>query len=206
MVGRRAVLVVALLVLVTIALTGTIGLAAPAEDPADRTPGEQFGGLIGVQDAELAGDLDDRRFEHRLARADTDAERASIVAERTDHVTERIDELETRLVELETARADGEVRPGQYGATVAVVEAERVGLERAAERNAAIAEELPAPARQEAGVDVGAVRAQHDRAGDLGRSESAAIAADVAGQRAGEPPAGDRGGGPPDDVPGRSTD
>ncbi len=202
--ARTTVLLVATIILIALASSGTVGLATSAEDPHVRTPGEQFGGVIGVQDAELEGDLDERRFNQQLARADSDAERAAVVADRASHIEDRLADLEARLDELETARSDGEIPVGRYEAAVAAGETERVALERAAEQNAVVAAELPEPARQAAGVDEAAIRAQHDQVAALGGSESAAVAADVAGERAGDPPGADRRLGPPDDIPSRS--
>lgn len=176
-----------------------------ASDDAVR-PGERLAGVVGVQGAELDGEVAERAHGVAVANADTDEERAAVVADRVETADARLDELEERLDELEAAREAGEISEGRYRAEVATVEAETRAVERQTAAAAATAEDLPADALRERGVDDASIREVRERASGLGGPETAEIGRSIAGDDVGGPVAGDRDPGAPADAPVNGSD
>ncbi len=206
-------------ILVAIALVGAMvaipfGVAAAVADESDREltatenetesvePGERFAGVVGVQNAEIDGEVSERTYGVKVANAQTEEARADVVGERLDEVEQRLVEHETRLDELAEARESGEIGDGEYRARVATVAAETAATERAAERAQATAGELPRDVLEERGIDVEAIEELRDRASELGGEETAEIARSIAGDDVGSPVVGDRGHGAPVEAPG----
>lgn len=205
MTTRLPVLLAALVVLATLLAAPMAGLAGQAETPTDADtdatpPGAQLAGVVGVEDAELAADLDERIFGVRVAQAAGDDARADVVADRLGEVEQRLGELEAERERLAAARANGSMSEGEYRARVATLAAESHGVERAANQTAAVAAGLDPAALDASGVNVTAIRTLADRADGLTGPAVAEIARSIAGGNAGGPPAGDRT--PLDDAPG----
>ncbi|WP_254766749.1 hypothetical protein [Salinilacihabitans rarus] len=182
---------------------GTTGDVNASDDGV--RPGERLAGVVGVQGAELHGEVAERSHGVAVANAETDQERADVVAERVAAADARLDELETRLDELEAAREAGEIGEGRYRAEVATIEAETRAVERQVAAAAATADGLPADVLRERGVDAASIREVRERASSLGGPETAEIARSIAGDSVGEPVTGDRDPGAPIDAPGNGA-
>lgn len=199
--NRTLALLVALIVAV-----GMVGMAVPmavadeaddANDAAEVEPGEQLAGVLGVQDAELEGELDDRTFGIQVANAATEDEAADVVADRLDDVEADLEDLEDRHADLEDAREAGEISEGQYQAETAEIAAEKGNLERAANDSGAVAAELPEDVLAEHGIDVEAIETLQTEASELGGEQVSEIAQSIAGDHVGQSMAED----PEDRIP-----
>lgn len=172
-----------------------------AADSGDSTavvsPGERFSGVVGVQRAEIDGEVSSRSFEIALNQTDSEAERAEIVAERVNQTDDRLAAIERRQQELRERRAAGELSQGGFAARMAETGARAEGARREANRSADVAEELPEAARTQRGLDEERLNAVRERASELSGPEVAAIARGIAGNETGSPLAADRRG-PPD--------
>ena len=157
------------------------------EDAADVQPGEQLSGVIGVQDAEYAGEIEERGFGIAVANAATDDAKAGVVSERLTDVEERLDELENRSAALEEARESGNISEGQYRAQMAKLSAETATTERVANQSNSTAGELPAAVLESNGINVTAIETLQDRAHELSGPEVAEIAQSIAGPAVGQP-------------------
>ncbi|PAU84283.1 hypothetical protein CK500_07590 [Halorubrum salipaludis] len=223
--NRGIALVVVAVVLVGvagIAAAGPVGTAVAQEDPTatnetdegnetangtDISPGERLSGVIGVQRAEISGEVESRSFEVALNRTETPEERADVVAERLNGTEERLAAIERRQRELRERRDAGELTRGEFAARMAETSARAETVKREANRSADVARELPAAARESRGLDEGRLTELRERAGEASGPEVAAIARGVAGNDVGGPLAADRRGPPdgarPGDGPGR---
>lgn len=196
---------VVVVVILVVALLATAGVAiadAPDEEPAGDTvaPGERMVGVLGVQHAELDGEIAHRNLGISVANAGSDDEVADVVAIRLAELDTRLDAIERELDELEAKRAAGNLSPGQYQAEVATLEAERAAAARLANGSAAVANDLPAEVRANHGIQPEHVDALGERAQTLTGPEVAAIAREIAGPDVGAGPT-DRGVDPvPDDA------
>ena len=175
----------------------------PAEDQAVQ-PGEQLSGVVGVQEAEIDGEVEERTFGVQVARADSNASKARVVGEQADDVEARLAELEQRRAELREARDNGSISEGRYRAETAEVAARTATLGRLANDSEAVAEGLPEDVLAAQGVNVTAIRTLQDRAANLSGGEVAAVARSIAGDDVGRSAGADRGA--PDDVPGAPDD
>lgn len=187
-----------------VALGADDGIRATTADGTNATndslaPGQRLAGVVGVQGAEIDGEVETRALSARVARADSNASKAGAVATELDAVRERLDELEERKAALRNARRTGEMPPGEYRARLAVTEARIRSVEARLNATEDVANDLPDEALAAKGVDRNEVDSLRNRASDLRGPEVARIARDLAG------PPGDAanrsvGGGPPADV------
>ncbi|MFC7026898.1 hypothetical protein ACFQH8_04045 [Halomicroarcula sp. GCM10025710] len=195
---RRATPAIAVAVLVVAALVGVPAAtmaqetATETNEPASVAPGAQFAGAVGVQGAELGGDVEARAYGISVARANSDAARASVVAGQAGAVERRLDRLEQRKTDLDQARANGSMSDGEYRARVAQPHAQTRATSRLANQTATTADRLPAQTLRENGVDVEALRMLVERSVEMTGPEVAEIARQIAGPRAGDPPRPDR--------------
>lgn len=166
-------------------------------------PGERLSGVVGVQQAEVDGEVTERAYGVKIAQAQTDEARADVVNETLKDVEDRIDELEDRLEELEDAREDGEITDGQYRAEVAKVVAEKRTVERLADATEATVTEH---GLEERGIDVEAIGELRERAAELSGPAVAEIAQSIAGEEVGQSIAADREPGSPIEAPGQDRD
>jgi hypothetical protein len=197
--------------LVAVPIGGAAQVAADAAyaqtDPATETadenatiaPGEQLMGVVGVQGAEVEGEVESRAFGIAVARAATANETADVVADRFDRVTERVQALETRQTELREARENGSMSDGEYKARMAQVAVQSKHAERMANETANASQGLPVDRLEARGVNASAIQQLQANAGELSGPETAAIATTIAGEQAGSgipsqaSEAGDRG-------------
>lgn len=188
---RRTIPAVLALVLVTSTLAavpvmGQQGTQTTETESNGTAPGAQFAGAVGVQGAELNGDVERRAYGVALERADSSEARAAIVAERLNATDERLAELEARQQALDRARENGTMGEAVYRARVAELYAEGQTVQRVLDRSNATVRDLPAEARAAHGLDAAAVRTLSQRASELTGAETAAIARDIAGRSAGQ--------------------
>ncbi len=167
-------------------------------------PGERFAAAVGVQNAELEGDVSERAFGVRLAGAETNETKAAVVATEVNESERRLAELEDRLATLNESRETGEISEGRYRAEVATVVAEIRSIERRTAVAETAAADLPEGALTPHGVDVQSIRTLRDRAGELGGPETADIARSIAGDDVGRSDGEDRGPSGPNDGTGES--
>jgi DNA-binding transcriptional regulator YiaG len=163
---------------------------------ADLAPGERLAGVVGVQGAEIEGEVESRAFEVALRESETNESRAAVVADRVNRTEERLAELERRQEELRERRDAGELSQGAYAARMATTTARIETLSRGLNRSASVAAELPAAVRNETGVDGERLATLRERANELSGPEVAALARGVAGEGVGGPVGPDRRGPP----------
>lgn len=182
----------AMAIVLVATMIGTAPLASASEtnqtEDRDIAPGEQLAGIVGVQEAELDGELDERTFGVRIANAASDDARADVVAEQLGDVEGRLSDLDQREAAIEERRADGEMTEGQYAAEMARIAAETRTAERLVNASEEEASDLPAELLEERGVNAEAIATLQDRANELGGPEVATIARSIAGDidRAGQ--------------------
>ena len=163
---------------------------------SELTPGERMSGVIGVQEAEVDGELASRSFEARLADAETETARAAVVADQIDRNERRLAELQERQRELRERREAGNVSPGAYAARTAAIGATVASVNRTTDRSAEVAAELPSELREERGIDAERIQTLKGRASELSGPETAAIARQIGGNRTGAPMGSERDGEP----------
>ncbi|MFC6768585.1 hypothetical protein [Natrinema soli] len=167
-------------------------------------PGEQFAAAVGVQNAEIEGDVSERAFGVRIANAATNESKAAVVAAQFDETEARLAKLEGRLEDLNESREAGEISEGRYRAEVATTVVEMRTLERQAATAETTAAGLPEAVLTERGIDVESIQMLRDRAGDLGGPETAEIARSIAGDDGERSLGPDRDPGSPIDVGGEN--
>lgn len=160
----------------------------------DVAPGERLAGVLGVQAAEVEGDLRTRAFDVAFERADDNASKAEVIAREATDTNERLAELRDQREALEEARRNGSMTEGEYRARTAVLATEAETVRDLADRSANASEGLPEETLRANGVNVSAIRTLSAGAADLSGGETAAIARLIAGGPDGAGP--DRAGGP----------
>lgn len=156
-----------------------IGVAAASDHTEEResiTAGEQLGGVVSVQGAQLDGELSERTYGVRIANAETERAKASIVAERLTEIEGQIADHEAKLAELEAEREAGNISEGAYRAQVATLSAEQAATERAAERAGDTARGLPEDVLAERGVSIERIDELRANASRVGGPEQREIA------------------------------
>jgi hypothetical protein len=148
-------------------------------------PGAQLSGVVGVQEAELNGDVEERAYGIRIAQANSSDAKAAVVAEQLNRSEQRVAELEERRAELEAARDNGSISNGQYRAQVAQLHAESQTVQRVNNQTNETASELPAETLEANGVNVTAIRTLSERASELSGPETASVARSIAGASVG---------------------
>ncbi|MFC4544354.1 hypothetical protein ACFO5R_20705 [Halosolutus amylolyticus] len=210
---RPTKIVLALLLAVSMAAmplaAADVGAAAnaqeqDAEDEESVAPGEQLAAVVGVQEAELDGEVSERAYGIKVAAAQTEDARADVVLEQQADVEKRIADLENRTAELNAAYEDGELTRGQYEGRMAAIAAEQRTAERLANGTAATASELENPEAH--GIDVDAIQTLAETASELTGPEVAEIARSIAGEGVGQPVDADREPGAPIEPPAADGD
>lgn len=201
--------IAAVLLLVAAFVVAPVAAAAPTGGPVvsygaqdtespDRStdgnatvqPGERLSGVVSVQQAEIEGEVDERTFGVKVARANSNTSKAAVVAEQLASVDRRIAELEERKQHLKEALANGTIGEGEYRAKMAAVAVEIRTTMRLANASERTARGLPATVLAEKGIEVSAIRTLQDRAGNLSGPVVAAIAQSIAGKDVGRSMAG----------------
>jgi len=196
--GRTATLLVAALVVVGgLAAVPATGLAQTATDDSTATatpesddeerdgnataPGDLLEGVLGVQEAEVEGEIENRTFGIQVAQAATDDAKADVVADRLDRIEERLTELEERKEELNESRENGTISEAEYRNEIAKLAVETNNTKQLANRSANVSEGLPEEVLREKGINVTAIQTLAERADELTGPEVAEIARSIAG-------------------------
>lgn len=227
---QSTVLVTVAVVLAVLVAVPAAGLAGTASSDADQpataelskaqaanetAPGEQLSGAVSVQGAELEGELDQRAFGIAIGQAASQEAQADVLASQLSDVEQRLDALEERKAKLEAKREAGEISEGKYRAEMAELVAATQTARSLANQSVVVADQLPATVLEQRGIDVTAIQALQDRAGNLTGPEVAAIAREIAGPPQQTPPGNSsidvpdnpgQGDGPNDGAPGNETD
>jgi hypothetical protein len=175
--------------------------AANATDE-EPPPGSALTGVVGVQGAEIEGEIESRGFEIALNRSGGNASKqAGVIANQLNDLETRLDELRERKNELARAREAGNITEGEYRARIAGVATRIATVQRLANQTANATRGIPAETLQERGVDANAIRELRQNARNLSGPEVAAIARGIAGPGAGT----GLGGGPPENRTGRGN-
>ena len=188
---RRAIPAIMAVLLAVSAIAVVPGAMAQRTETETATenetvePGAQLSGVVGVQEAELNGDVEERAYGIRIAQANTDDAKAAVVAEQLNRSEQRVAELEERRAELEAARENGSISNGQYRAQVAQLHAESRTVERVNNQSDETASELPAETLEANGVNATAIRTLSERASELSGPETARVARTIAGASVG---------------------
>ncbi len=176
-------------------------------------PGAQLAGVIGVQQAEVRGEVETRAFGLTVAGVRSNGSKARVVANQTERLQERIQTLENRTQELNESYQNGTISTGKYQAQIARLTAQIRMTERLINQTSETADGLPPEARQANGVNTTQLEELRTRARNMTGPEVAAIAKRMAGSQVGHPVGKERGppedtpgGGPPDDTPGGDGD
>ena len=185
---KRTSILVALMVVVGMVAVPAVGAVAQqnSENDVDETsPGERLSGVVGVQQAELDGEIERNAFTIALERADDNATKASHIAEKLNETEARLSELDERKAELDEQRANGDITEGQYRAQTAKMATEVETQKQQLNQSNATASELPAETLEENGVNVTAIGTLMDNANELSGDEVSEIARSIAGDRSG---------------------
>lgn len=187
------------------------GTAAADPGNASLAPGERLAGVVGVQRAELDGEVAARAFGRQVAGAASNGSKARIVGATVENISERLAALAEAKADLRAAHENGSIGTGQYRSQLAQLHARQRTLQRLANETEAVAAGLPDATLEANGVNVTAIRTLRTEARNLTGPETAAVARSIAGRGVGNgvgPPA-DRGPnanrgpdgerGPPDD-------
>ncbi|MFB6295677.1 MAG: hypothetical protein ABEH66_02405 [Halobacteriales archaeon] len=193
-----------------VAVVTADGASTPTPaDEAAVAPGDRLQAAVGVQRAEVDGDIRERSFGVAFTTAGTNDSKAAAVGALVEDLEARLGRLEQRKRELDAARDNGTISKSEYRAELTVLAARIATVRRLANQSAAASRRLPAAALERRGVDPASIRALGNRAANLTGPEVAAIARSVAGERTGKglaggnrpnvtgPPSGGPGGGPP---------
>ncbi|MFB6211082.1 MAG: hypothetical protein ABEI76_06060 [Halobacteriales archaeon] len=192
----------------------TAQLASQATNDSNASavpPGAQFAGVLGVQQAELDGEVEARIFGQRVAAAASNRSKAAVVANQSQRLQQRLEALQAQRESLRAARQNGSIDQGTFAARMATLNARSETLQRLANRTATTARGLPAATLAAKGVNVTAIRTLQTKARTLTGPEVAAIARSIAGPSVGKPigppaSAGPPGGGPPGGGPSDTAD
>jgi len=221
-------LLAALVVVGTVAAVPVAGLQAGTDTPeadagtdaedgnATVAPGERLSGVVGVQQAEVDGEVEARSFGLSVARAASDEARAALVAAEVNETGTDVEQLRDRREQLREARQNGSIGDGQYRARMAELAARAQNTERMANASANASRGLPAGLLEANGVNATAIQTLRERASELGGQEVAEIARAIAGgvgpmadqrpDRAGGPDRGETSDRPGGDARGNATD
>lgn len=196
------------LVVAALFVTPAAAVALPAQAPAESAsnttvqPGAQFAGVVGVQGAEVQGSFEGRAFGQAVAAAASNESKASVVADRVGQLDARLSELRDRQDELRTARQNGSMARGNYQAQMATVAARISQVQEQLNHSQAVATELPAQARERAGLNTEAIETLRSQAREMRGGEVAEVARSIAGKGVGKGVPAAAGGGPPEGIPG----
>lgn len=154
---------------------------ADNETENETTPGAQLAGVVGVQGAEVTGEVEQRSFGLQIAAARSNASKASVVANQTEQLEDRIAELQTQKEALKEAKTNGTISRGKYRAKMATLSAQISTLQQLTNSTAETASGLPAEALAENGVDASKVQLLKTSASNLTGPEVASIARNISG-------------------------
>jgi hypothetical protein len=156
--------------------------------------GALLSGVIGVQEAEIDGEVESRTFGIKIARANTDDAKAKAVAAQLNASEGRLTELRERLESLEEARENGSISDDRYAARAAKLQTEVNNVQRMGNETATASEGIPRETLEANGVNVTAIETLRQNAANMTGPEVAAVAKTIAGPGAGQGQPPDRAG------------
>lgn len=180
--------VVAVLVLAAMSVPVIVLASSHDDGQPGVAPGERLMGSVGVQQAELSAEVEERAFGLHLTNVLLDGDEAAtaaLIAENVEEQSNRLAELEQRLATLEEQHEAGEVSTGQYRAEVAKLEVERHSIVRTLNASVDVADGLPVELLEEHGVNTAAILELQENASDLGGENVREIARSIAGNSVG---------------------
>lgn len=197
--GSTALLASLLLVVSAVAIpaagsatgvNGAAGADVEAKTPlgtsnASSAPGTHLAGVVGVQEAEIAGELEGRTFEIRVNRARSKATKAGVVADEIDDLNRRLTRLRERKATLLDARQNGSISRARFRVEIATLAAEIGAVNRQVDRVDVAAQGLPTSILASNGVDSSTIETLRRDGGGLAGPEVATIARSIAGPDAG---------------------
>lgn len=133
------------------------------EGDASGQPGGQLSDAVQAQEDAIGTELDDRRFEARLANATSPAERAGVVADELDRIERRLTATEDCWARLRAESASNETVDAAAPPTLDALAREARALHRHLNRTAEAAAALPGDVRTQRGVDAMAIAALERR-------------------------------------------
>lgn len=167
---------------------------APSPDAnATVAPGERLSGVVGVQQAEIQADVDERTVAVQLAQEKTDAAKAEIVAEVLADVEQRLEELDQEKQDLQQAREDGSISEGEFRAEMSEVAAETAAAERMTDAAERAADGLPTETLEEQGINYEAIQKLKNQASDVSSDQVREWAQSIAGPDVGTSVSGPQG-------------
>lgn len=178
-----------------------------ADGDGSVTPGAQLAGVIGVQQAEVRGEVTNRAFGLSLAAANSNGSKAQLVTQNTEQLRDRLQDLENETAALNESYQDGNISTGTYHARMAHLTAQIQMTERLVNQTAAAAEILPDESRAAHGVNLTLLEELRTEAHNMTGQEVSAIAKMIGGPQVGHPLGKERGrpeGGPGQGPPGES--
>ncbi|WP_251327875.1 DUF7096 domain-containing protein [Haloplanus pelagicus] len=148
-------------------------------------PGQQLAGVVGVQGAEIDGEIGERSLSTQLSRAESNASKAAVVATDLNRIRERLVTLRERQERLRQAHRSGELSTGEFRARMAVTSAEVRSVQTQLEANSQVTRDLPDEALGSSGVDRSELDRLREDADELQGPEVAEIARQIAGENPG---------------------
>lgn len=209
---RHTTLVTAVLVVLAAAIA-PLGVAAlPASDAtpsssattavadnetqADETnvsAGEQLSAVVGIQETELGGEIEQRSFGIRIANAASNDSKAEVVGETVGNLQERLADLRGEKQRLREARDNGSMSQGQYAARMAELSAKTESLRQLATQTENASSELPGEVLREHGVNATAIQTLRQDAANMTGPTVAEVARSIAGPGVGNSSVGMQG-------------
>lgn len=153
----------------------------PENETAEEAPGTRLAGSVGVQAAELGGELETRSLDQQLNRSDSNASKARVIARQATRSQARLTALRTERRQLEMARENGSISENEYRVRAAHLSARAVAIERVSNRTTQSASRLPPETLRQNGVNVTSLETLRSGADRLTGPEISAIARSLAG-------------------------
>lgn len=163
-------------------------------------PGARLAGVVGVQKAEIQGEVESRSFGLSIAAANSNNSKVRLLANHTERLEQRLQELENRTEQLNESYRNGTIETGTYHARLAQVTAQIRTLERLSNQSVETARQMPHETLRAHGVNVSHLEQLRTHARNMSGSQVSEIARQMAGPHVGQPMGQARG--PPEDKPG----
>lgn len=170
------------------------------DENASVTPGARLAGVVGVQQAEIQGEVESRSFGLSIAAANSNNSKVRLLANHTERLEQRLQELENRTEQLNESYRNGTIETGTYHARLAQVTAQIRTLERLSNQSVETARHMPQEALRAHGVNITHLEQLRTHARNMTGSQVSEIARKMAGPQVGHPMGQARG--PPEDRPG----
>jgi hypothetical protein len=152
----------------------------------ETSPGVRLTGIVGVQKAEIDGELRSRGFEISLNRSSNNDSKAAVIADQVTDLESGLEELRDRKDELDRARENDTITEGEYRARIAEVAARISTVRRLVNQTSSASQGIPAETLEERGLNTSEIRKLGDDARNLSGPEVAAIARGIAGPGVGK--------------------